>query len=399
MVEPLILTSSSEPAPRFTVTRHVGISDERRSMEAAMLVQRITLPLSGRVAWLESFPEARSALYTVRNTLGEPVGGMVVEEFRSRALPGHAIWRVRYVDPAAGEESNAAALDAVLQAARADRRVLRVHFDIFSPDRGAREHFGSLLQARSLTKLDSPREHEWTLTLSLAAGVESVWNSLSTVRRNVRQVERGPFEVRVIDDESLAPRLDALLHETYTRTGGTFEKIDFASVIRLGKLVPTASRIVGLIDTAAVACDSLVAFAWGCRHGTHVAYSVGASSREARVRRYPLAYPLLWALIAWAGAEGAEWFDLGGVTQGTLESADRLGGISDFKRHFSREVVNVRDEWQYEPHPWRARVARTLTSGAAMLKQARGRVGAARIASATAARDPSGNQPGEREHD
>jgi len=360
----------------LTVERFCGISDERRQAEAALLELGLIFPLSGRVAWLEAFPDHRSCLFVVREAGGAIVGGVAVEEFRSR-LPGHWIWQVNRADPAPEREIVAAALDAVIRAARADSTVLRVHVDIFSREPALRAAAAPLLEERGLTKLESPRGHQWTLVIDLENGAEPAWKAMKgSVRRDIRIPERAPLEVRVVDDPTLVPRMEALVAETYARTGGTAEDSDFAGIMRLSKLAPGASRIFGLFRTDVSGPDALVSFAWGCRHGSHMCYHVGASTRDPAVRRHPLAHAPLWALVTWAAEEKAKWFDLGGVTFGTKGSDDPLAGISDFKRSFTQNVVEMREEWQFEPHPLRAGVARTLSEGAALAKQLRARLGA-----------------------
>jgi hypothetical protein len=54
---------------------------------------------------------------------------------------------------------------------------------------------------------------------------------------------------------------------------------------------------------------------------------------------------------------------MGGVTLADGDQPE-LEGISNFKRYFSREVVEVGAEWVLEPHPVRAGIA-TLVSGGA----------------------------------
>jgi lipid II:glycine glycyltransferase (peptidoglycan interpeptide bridge formation enzyme) len=75
----------------------------------------------------------------------------------------------------------------------------------------------------------------------------------------------------------------------------------------------------------------------------------------------------MWDLIVWAKRAGATWFDFGGVTAGTAGSGDPLGGISDFKRLFSKERAEVAEDWVLEPRKLVARLARLVRSGAAWL--------------------------------
>ena len=70
----------------------------------------------------------------------------------------------------------------------------------------------------------------------------------------------------------------------------------------------------------------------------------------------------------WAKSQGVTWFDFGGITVGTQgDPDDPLGGISDFKRYFSRDVVEVGEERVFEPRRLRAGLARGIGTGAALL--------------------------------
>ena len=80
-------------------------------------------------------------------------------------------------------------------------------------------------------------------------------------------------------------------------------------------------------------------------------------------------HPLFWDLILWAKRGGATWFDLGGVTTGTTGSGDPVGGISDFKRLFSKHMAEVADDWVLEPRWLPARLAAVVSSGARWLSQ------------------------------
>ena len=116
---------------------------------------------------------------------------------------------------------------------------------------------------------------------------------------------------------------------------------------------------MGLFRQPGSGPEALLAFGWACHHGDHAEYCTTASTRIPG-SRLPLTHPLAWDLIRWAREHGARWFDFGGVSAGGLASADPLGGISDFKRSFSRQIETVGSEWVFEPRPGRARVARAL---------------------------------------
>src|SRR5207249_11101081 len=112
--------------------------------------------------------------------------------------------------------------------------------------------------------------------------------------------------------------------------------------------------------------DTLLAFAWGCHHGDHAHYDAAASTRHTDLK-LPLGYALAGDLIRWSKQNGATWFDFGGVTTGsrTCGDADPVGGISDFKRYFSKNIIEVGDEWVLEPRSIRAALARIIGKFAA----------------------------------
>ena len=90
--------------------------------------------------------------------------------------------------------------------------------------------------------------------------------------------------------------------------------------------------------------------------GDHGVYADSASVRPDDIR-LAVTYPILWDLITWAKRGGASWFDLGGITLGHATDGDPLGGISDFKRFFTEDLIDVGEEWRFPLHSLRARLA------------------------------------------
>ena len=109
-----------------------------------------------------------------------------------------------------------------------------------------------------------------------------------------------------------------------------------------------------------------MAYAWSGLHGDFAGYDGGASARIPGVN-VGLSYPLLWDLMRWSKSLGAEWFDMGGVSLGGLHSDDPVGGISDFKRYFSKDIGTVGEDWTVEPHPSASMVARFVSASARLL--------------------------------
>jgi hypothetical protein len=135
----------------------------------------------------------------------------------------------------------------------------------------------------------------------------------------------------------------------------------WAEILALSEERPELSRVVGLFRSDRDGPTGLLSFAWGCHHGDHAHYATAASTRRTDLR-IPMAYPLAWDLMLWARRNGATTFDFGGITMGSSGGDDPLGGISDFKRRFTDRVVEVGEEWIFEPSPWRARAARWVSA-------------------------------------
>jgi lipid II:glycine glycyltransferase (peptidoglycan interpeptide bridge formation enzyme) len=136
--------------------------------------------------------------------------------------------------------------------------------------------------------------------------------------------------------------------------------------LKLSKNSPHLSRVIGLFSGEDASPEKMEAFLWVCNHGDHVEYRAAGSARQTD-SRIPYGYLLAWEMIRWAKAEGAEWFDMGGVTLAEGDEPE-LEGISRFKRYFSRDVVEVGAEWVLEPLPMRARIATLVSYGALSLR-------------------------------
>jgi hypothetical protein len=202
------------------------------------------------------------------------------------------------------------------------------------------------------------RSYAATLLVELPAADEEHLAALSSnTRRHVRAISGHPVTLLPIEDEHLAPRMDALVAATKARTAGVHQTEDWRWRIALSTAAPHLSRLVGLFQTGVPGPESLVAFAWGCCHGEHAHYDAAASTRQTSVRM-SLAYAPMWDLMCWARHQGARWWDLGGITAGHRGGDDPLGGISDFKRHFGDTVRSVGEAWAVEVKPLRSGLAR-----------------------------------------
>lgn len=344
------------------------LSPEHRAAEAELLAGG-GLPLPHRIPWLERFARPGALFCVARDAAGGARAGFAVEVARSRALPGHRLLRVERYTPRADGEAERALVDGLGELARADRRILRVAVELFSLDAGLRADAERRLAAAGFVPSPAPRRYDHTLVMDLRPEEPELLERLSrSARKNLKDVAKHPVEVRPVLDPAWGARLSALLEESMSRTGGRAAPADWPARIELGRAHPELSRLVGLFRTDAEGPDALLAFAWGLHHGACAHYDAAGATRSYG-RRLPMAYPLLWDLALWARRAGARALDLGGVTFGHLKDGDdALGGISDFKRFFTRDVVEVGGEWVLEPRPLRARLARGVGALAARLR-------------------------------
>jgi hypothetical protein len=346
----------------------------RPATERELIDQSVSVTVQDRGFWSSGLKEV--GFVVVRDIAGAPVLGFSLRATRSRALPGYSVLRVRRLGGSADERAVRAGVRAAARFARTRGRVLRLGIELFIPDGAARNAVSAECMAQGMAPAQTMRSYAETILIDLDPTPDELFAGLSkTGRQNVRAVDKNPVAIRVIDDVRLAPRLDALLNETMARTGGGARPHDWPSIIDWSRRYPRAIRLAGLFDERTGTAEPLLAFALGFNHGDYTEYATAASTRETDLRM-PLAYGLAWELMLWGKSAGARWFDFGGVTRGTQASGDVLGGISDFKRYFSSQTVEVGAEYVLEPHRLPALAARVSGTLARWFSgEARGLVG------------------------
>jgi hypothetical protein len=301
-----------------------------------------------------------SLFFALLNAENSCVGGFAVQ-LRAAPVPGHQIMRAEQFGESIPEAAASAVLDFFRDWIGKQKRILRVSIDLFSFDAARRRHLADLLGQRHFHRATHVNGYVETLVLDLTPTEAELFAQLHhSARRKIRQLDKHPVELRTIDDPIFGERMNQLLLETFTRTGGNIEARNWEERIRLSAAYPGQSRIVGLLRSDVEGADSLLAYAWGCRSGDAVFYSEAASTRDTGEQKIALAYGVMWDLIRWAKRAGAQLFDFGGVTRGSHGEDDSLGGISDFKRYFSQQIMEVREEWILDDHTMRARIAGAL---------------------------------------
>jgi hypothetical protein len=359
---------------RLLLHRHCGVA--WRACEDALLRGGGWLPLPAR-AEAGLWSQHERWLLEVRH--GDVVVAAASISVRpTRALPGHVVLIVDRLGGATDANADRAALAGLLEVARSQDRVLRLELRLFARDPERLRRLRGWAQELQLSVAETHRGYRETLCIELAGRSEDeLWAALhKKARRDVRVVDKHPVELEAITDPAEAPKLDALLAEAMQRTGGAIPQRDWRHRISVARDHPDLVRIVGLYRPET---RELLAFAAAHNHGDHVEYADAGSARPSDLR-IPLGYAPAWALLRWAREVGAGWFDFGGVTRGSQteqaasssggKASDPLAGISDFKRYFRGELIEVAEEWTYEPSTVRALVAAGATEGAKIGRRA-----------------------------
>lgn len=359
----------------------------RAGVEQDLVAAGVPLPVSHRLPWARTTAPVRSWLVVIRTPSRIPCGGFAVSVSASRALPGHVVLRAERLGPGLPPGTREIGLLALARLARGEPRVLRAYAELFNRCDADRNDLLHAAAAVGFRVAPLPRAYPRTITLDLTQSEDNLLRSFSrSARRNVNKLRdmELPLVLRTVTDLALVPRMTELLAGVYARTGGAFGNPNLAQSIQLSLDAPDLSRLVGLFRTDRDGPDALLGFAWGKMQGDCASYDTGASTRYEG-RSIGIAYPLVWDLMRWARLQGASWFDLGGVTDGSHGDGDPLGGISDFKRSFGGEVVTVGVDVELEPSATRARVADAMRAGARL---------AARVVEPLRARRQASQHPG-----
>lgn len=319
--------------------------------------ERLHVPLYHQPAWIEHV--GRGQMLPIRGDNGRALCSVAIEEERSRALPGHRILRVVRFGQGWPVATWKPVVEQLAAFARSDGGVLRLHVEVFL--RSQHEDLRAILRANGF--VPSPlRSYRHTLTLPIDMPDDVLLAERKSLRKRLREAEKARVQVRVLTDPAFADRIGELQRIAMARSGGSFHIPDWKAVLRLSAEHPELSRVVGLFAEGPQTPADLLGFVWACMHGDHAENrAAGTADMPHALRHVSISYPLLWNTVQWSRDLGATWFDMGGVT---LQSCadDPLAGISSFKRGFSETVEDVGDEWVLEPHPWKSRIARAVST-------------------------------------
>ncbi|HEY0774602.1 MAG TPA: peptidoglycan bridge formation glycyltransferase FemA/FemB family protein [Nocardioidaceae bacterium] len=167
-------------------------------------------------------------------------------------------------------------------------------------------------------------------------------------RRNIKKAAKEGVEVTRVANEDLEPAL-AEFHELYKHTAErdhfTPRPLSYFQTMFRALLEEEPDRI--RLYLARHEGDLVAATIW-VRVGGHTWYSYGASSTEKRDVRGSNAAQ--WAMISDSLAEGADVYDLRGITD-TLDPDDPHVGLIQFKVGTGGEAVEYAGEWDLPLQP------------------------------------------------
>jgi hypothetical protein len=324
--------------------------------------------LPHRLDWFETLADRHKWWLEVRNLQDRLVAGFSVTVIPVRTLPGHRFLRLERLRFAPEPGAAEAAVIYLADFARQDWRTLGVTVEIFFADETERRLANAALAHAGFRPARDVRMYTHTLRIDLTPEPEKMLAGFhSTARRHIRAIAKRPVEIRLVEDALLAPRLSAILNETFDRTAGSATREPWGALIEYSRAHPDLARLVSLVRTDRAGSEALVSFALGLNRGDHVEYSTAGSTRPPDLKM-PFGYALAWDLMEWARSVGARWFDFGGIAPDQATDGTRRG-IHEFKRAFGGNVVEVRQTWSLEVRPVRAAWARRVSRVAADLRR------------------------------
>jgi lipid II:glycine glycyltransferase (peptidoglycan interpeptide bridge formation enzyme) len=173
----------------------------------------------------------------------------------------------------------------------------------------------------------------------LLAGLNQQW------RRNIKRAEKAGVEVEVGGYGDLA-QFHSLYVETAKRDSFTPRTLHYFQRMFQAMTAEDPDRIRLYLARRE---GTLLAAATWVRVGSHVWYSYGASSTQGREHRPSNA--LQWRMLVDALAVGASVYDMRGISD-TIDPADHLFGLIQFKLGTGGEAVEYLGEWDFPLSPF-----------------------------------------------
>ena len=326
----------------------------------------VPMALDHRATWIREVEQAQFQFAEFRNThTGSLIAAIPIRANETRVMPGHFRMRIRHLGLQLPPPSAAQVLGALSDWVEESPRILGLSVEFLFLDQELRRHGERAAREAGFKPARSPRRYRHTPCLLLDADEDELLASFGkSCRQSIRNPAKKGYEVGPLYDEALAPRMAELWKETFHRTGASPPARDWVAHLRFARKHPDLYRIIGTFGPGGTPQEGLQAFACAKHNGDHAVYSDGASTRDAEPG-VALSYAPMWELIRWARGEGLHWFDMGGMT---FDPTDPRQGISDFKRRFTDQVLEVGGEWELRSPSVRGKAADFLSGSASYFR-------------------------------
>jgi hypothetical protein len=323
----------------------VSADADRAALERELLARGCALPIDACVGYPVRPGETRELLLVADS--GTPCWGAVAESAQSRIVPWRRVARLLRVSGVSDTREAHEVAQRTVELMRT-LRALRIHVEIFDTDPNRRERLATALRERGFARSVARRRYARTIRVDLAHSEDDLLAGFhATCRRHIRTFHKKGLRVAAVTDPALAPRLQSLLEESMSRTGGHASWHDWPAFIRFVEQNPQRAQLLGAFRDDIGGPEALVGYVVGLRHADAVEYATAASTRLESLK-VPFLYAPAWELIRWARSTGAAWFDFGGVISADSPPDDPRHGISEFKRMFSENEIDVGDEYVLE---------------------------------------------------
>jgi lipid II:glycine glycyltransferase (peptidoglycan interpeptide bridge formation enzyme) len=195
----------------------------------------------------------------------------------------------------------------------------------------------------------SPVQPARTRVVDLRLSEEELRRGLDSDHRNtINRVPRTGIELSTSTDPADANAvIDLLEHAAVARRFRSHEREYFETMLRV--LMPRGFAKLGLAHYEGALASAGIVF----DSGPTRAYAHAGNSAAARKLR--TSAPLVWHLIMEAKANGAERFDLWGVSSPQAPRTDAWSGFTEFKRAFGGLDVEYAGAFEIPVARWRYR--------------------------------------------
>ena len=304
----------------------------------------------------------------VLDTTGRLVTGFAVELSSSRAVPGTCVGRIERLGRQLHEPVIPQLATLLPAVARAIPRLQRLDVQIFDEQQDRRGRIEASILAAGGEPLVATHGYAWTVILPLRDSDEALLASLTPrTRHRIRGFSNPDIGcTSPVTDAAYLPRLRELFEQSFHRTNTQPPAVRFEDILADSRS-SEESILVGAFVRRRCRPDDLVAFGWGRLHGDHVVYETAGSERSDDLRGLSTGDAVIWHLARWARTRNASWLDLGGVAGPGEPGAERLQGISAFKRRVAGPDIHVASEFRLVARPRLDAVARAARTSAGWL--------------------------------